>query len=243
MCSALAEIARVLLFSAGLRGEPQQETEIGFVPGSWEVRRLGDVAKIVSGGTPSRAIASYWTNATIPWVKTTEVRYATITETEEWISTEALESSAAKLLPIGTLLLAMYGQGVTRGKVALLGIEAACNQACAAVLPAGETLNQRFLYHFLASQYDTIRQLAHGGQQQNLNLEIVRDLRIPVPANLDEQHEIVAILDTLDRTIDLHRRKRALLEELFKSLLHQLMSGAIRVTDLDLSALPQPVAS
>lgn len=229
------------LFMRGLRGEAQKDTEIGLVPESWEVAPLHAHHAVVSGGTPSRSNPAFWTKGTIPWVKTTEVDYCVITETEEHITQQALESSAAKLLPAGTLLMAMYGQGVTRGKVAILGIEAACNQACAAITPNDEAILLRYLYHFLAWRYEAIRSLAHGGQQQNLNLEIVRDLPLAYPRAEDEQRKIVVILDALDRKIALHRQKRAVLEELFQSLLHKLMTGDIRVADLDLSAL-QPAS-
>jgi type I restriction enzyme S subunit len=142
-------------------------------------------------------------------------------------------------LPVGTLLMAMYGQGVTRGKVAILGIEAACNQACAAITPKDDVVLPRYLYHFLTSRYDQIRSLAHGGQQQNLNLEIVRDLPVVHPKSSEEQNEIVVILDALDRKIALHWQKRAVLEELFQSMLHKLITGEIRVADLDPAALTQ----
>ncbi len=95
----------------------------------------------------------------------------------------------------------------------------------------------RYLYHFLTWRYEAIRSLAHGGQQQNLNLEIVRELPLTFPQSRNEQSEIVTILDAIDRKIDLHRKKRAVLEELFKALLHKLMTGEIRVDELDLSAL------
>lgn len=225
------------LFTRGLRGEPQKDTEIGPVPESWELATIGAHHAVVSGGTPSRGNPAFWSGGTIPWVKTTEVDYCVITETGEHITPLGLESSAAKMLPVGTLLMAMYGQGVTRGKVAILGIEAACNQACAAITPKDDAVLPRYLYHFLAWRYEAIRSLAHGGQQQNLNLEIVRDLPVVYPQAHDEQKEIVAILDALDRKIALHRQKRAVLEELFQSLLHKLMTGEIRVADLDLSAL------
>jgi type I restriction enzyme, S subunit len=166
-----------------------------------------------------------------------------IQETEEHITQAGLDGSAAKLLPPGTLLLAMYGQGVTRGKVAILGIEAACNQACAAIRPGDGEIDTRYLYHVLSADYESIRQLAHGGQQQNLNLDIVRALRVPFPKDKDEQLEIVAVLDAIDQKIDLHRSKRAVLEDLFKALLYKLMIGEIQVGDVDLSALgASPVA-
>ena len=226
---ALKRAAMHTLFTRGLRGEARKETEIGPVPESWELKLISDHFTVVSGGTPSRRVQEFWMDGTIPWVKTTEVDYCIIRTTEECITRAGLEHSSAKVLPPGTLLLAMYGQGVTRGKVAILGIEATCNQACAAISPDDAAVDSKYLYHFLLFRYKSIRQMAHGGQQQNLNLEIVRNLHIPVPPDKDLQGEVVDILDAIDHKIDLHRRKRAVLDELFKALLHKLMTGEVRV--------------
>lgn len=226
------------LFSRGLRGEAQKETEIGPIPEGWDLATLDKHFSVVSGGTPSRGNDSYWVGGTIPWVKTTEVNYSVITETTEHITQAGLDGSAAKMLGPGTLLMAMYGQGVTRGKVGILGIAASCNQACAAMTPTDDDVLPQYLYHFLTSRYEAIRSLAHGGQQQNLNLDIVRKIDVPVPSTTDEQQEIVDVLDALDRKIDLHRRKREVFDQLFKSLLYKLMTGEVTVDDLDLSALP-----
>ena len=231
------------LFTRGLRGEAQKETEVGLVPKNWDVEHIVNNFSVFSGGTPSRGVATYWNGGTIPWVKTTEVNYSIIYETEECITQTGLENSAAKKFPVGTLLLAMYGQGITRGKVGILGIEAACNQACAAIQPKNNKINIKYLYYFLTAQYESIRQLAHGGQQQNLNLNIVRSLAVPFPNNKDEQREIAGILESIDQKINLHKRKKAVLEELFKSLLHKLMTGEIRVNELNLSALKKEVMS
>jgi type I restriction enzyme S subunit len=233
----LKRVAMRELFTRGLRSEPHMDSEVGKVPESWIVEHIGSHHHVVSGGTPARGTALYWDGGDIPWVKTAEIDYCEILTTEEHITRAGLNESAAKLLPPRTLLLAMYGQGVTRGKVAILGVDAACNQACAAILPTSGSVLTKYLYHFLTFRYEAIRQLAHGGQQQNLNLEIVREFPIAYPSEEQYQHEIVAILDAIDRKIDLHKRKRAVLEELFKSLLHKLMTGEIRVADLDLSAL------
>ncbi len=225
------------LFTCGLGGEAQKETEIGLVPESWDINFLGSHHNVVSGGTPARNNPSYWIGGTIPWVKTTEVNYCTIIKTEEHITPQGLKNSAAKMLPVGTLMMAMYGQGVTRGKVAILDIDAACNQACAAIIPKDDAILPRYLYYFLSWRYEAIRSLAHGGQQQNLNLEIVRDLLISFPKTKEEQQEIIAILDAIDRKISLQKQKRIVLEELFKTLLHKLMTGAIRASELNLAAL------
>lgn len=226
------------LFTCGMRDEAQKETAIGPVPERWALEPTGAHFSVVSGGTPSRGNPVYWTGGSIPWVKTTEVDYCEIAETEEHITPEGLKNSAAKLLPKGTLLMAMYGQGVTRGKVAILGIEAACNQACAALSPIDEVVRPRYLYHFLTQRYEEIRSLAHGGQQQNLNLEIVRGVLVAIPPTHAEQDEIVTILDALDGKIDLHRCRRQVLEELFRALRRKLIAGEIAVSDLGLSALP-----
>jgi len=232
----LKTVAMSDLFTNGLRGEPLRDTDIGPVPESWNLDRLGSHFAVASGGTPSRETKEYWIDGTIPWVKTTEVNYREITTTEERITRIGLEHSAAKLLPVGTVLMAMYGQGVTRGRVAVLGIEAACNQACAVMTPLGDDVSPRLLYHFLSYRYEQIRRMAHGGQQQNLNLDIVRELPLLVMKS-DEQHEIISIIDAIDQKIDLHKRKKAILDELFQTLLNNLMIGEVRVSDLDLSAL------
>jgi len=225
------------LFTRGLRGEAQKATEIGMMPENWMVEPLGAHHSVVSGGTPSRANPAYWQGGNVPWVKTGEIDYRIITETEEHITQAGLNDSAAKLLSPGTLMLAMYGQGVTRARVALLGIEAACNQACAAVRPTDDAVDSKYLYHYMTYRYEAIRQMAHGGQQQNLNLNIVGNLLVAFSLDVSEQREITAILDAIDRKIDLCRYKRDVLNDLFKALLHKLMTGEIRVTDLDLSAL------
>jgi type I restriction enzyme S subunit len=225
------------VFTHGLRGERSKETELGRIPESWQCASIGDHFAVVSGGTPSRANADYWRHGTIPWVKTTEIDYRIITNTEERITELGLNGSAAKMLAPGTILLAMYGQGVTRGKVSMLGIEAACNQACAAMAPLDGAVIPRYLFHFLTYRYEDIRRLAHGGQQQNLNLDIVRAVPIVHSADTREQTEIVELLDAIDRKIGLHQHKKAVLEKLFKALLSGFMSGNVRVSDLDLTAV------
>ncbi|WNN88088.1 restriction endonuclease subunit S [Gloeocapsopsis dulcis] len=94
--------------------------EISLIPEGWNVQKLGEIAKLKSDGTPNREKTEYWNNGSIPWVKTTEVNYNLIQEKEKHITQEGLDNSSAKIFPKGTLLMAMYGQEITRGRVAIL---------------------------------------------------------------------------------------------------------------------------
>jgi type I restriction enzyme, S subunit len=107
---------------------------IGEIPKHWGIVALGYVCNLTSGGTTDRNRPEYW-NGNIPWVKTGEINYNQINQTEEYITELGLNNSSTKLASAGTLLMAMYGQGVTRGRVAILGIEASFNQACLAIAP------------------------------------------------------------------------------------------------------------
>jgi type I restriction enzyme S subunit len=224
------------LFTEGLRNEPQKQTEIGPVPESWEVKKIGEVADLKSGGTPSRKKPEYWAGGAIPWIKTGEVDYCIITDTEEKITKDGLEQSSAKLFPAGTLIMAMYGQGITRGKVAMLGIEASTNQACVAFFPSQE-VDSRFLYFFFENSYDGIRSFAHGANQKNLSSEIIKTFPVSYPKDKEEQKEITDTLDELDNKILIHQKKKEVYQDLFRTLLHELMTAETRVTGI---SFPQP---
>lgn len=229
----LKQSAMRQLFTHGLRGELQSETDDGRMPKSWVMEPIRANAKLIAGSTPSRSVKEHWTGGTIPWVKTGEVDYCVINNTEEKITSAGLENSAAKILPKGALLVAMYGQGITRGKVAILGIDAATNQACAGIIPTTDKLNPLFLYYYLTFSYERLRSFSHGAQQQNLNKDLVGSFKVP-QADPDEQKEIANILQTIDRKISVHERKRAALSDLFQTLLNQLMTAQIRVDKLDI---------
>ena len=141
--------------------------------GGWGNKKVDEIAKISSGGTPSRTNQNYW-GGSVPWISTTLIDFNTIIEANEYITDEGLTNSSAKLFPIGTLLMAMYGQGKTRGKVALLGIEASTNQACGAIIANKEKINELFLFQNLAGRYDEIRDLSNQGGQENLSGDIIK---------------------------------------------------------------------
>ncbi|HHQ4773054.1 TPA: restriction endonuclease subunit S [Aeromonas veronii] len=157
-------------------------------------KALGEWARTTSGSTPSRGDKRYWSPAEIPWVKTGEVAFAPISRTEEAISKQALTECSLKLLPPQTVLIAMYGQGKTRGQSAILEIEATTNQACFAILP-NDTWDADFLHHWLMASYDYLRGLSdgRGGNQANLNGGLLNALEIPAP-DIDNQRRIVAQL-------------------------------------------------
>lgn len=142
---------------------------------------------VTSGGTPERKNNDYWDNGLIPWIKTTELHNNVICEAEESITEKGLNESSAKLVPKGTILIAMYGQGKTRGMTALLDIESSTNQACACILPC-DKLNTIYLWQYFVLSYDKLRDLAKGGNQPNLNVNIIKKFPVLVPPiTLQEQ--------------------------------------------------------
>jgi type I restriction enzyme S subunit len=239
--SRLIELTRELkfalmgkLFTEGLRGEKQKKTDLGFVPKSWNTTTIGAVAKLQSGGTPSRDNPKYWKNGTIPWVKTGEINYKVVETTEEFITKEGLNNSAAKILPKGTLLAAMYGQGITRGRVGILGLDATANQACAAITPFDEKqIATWFLYYYMQFHYQDLRDLGHGANQRNLNMDLIKSFPLSYP-EIEEQQNIIETLSAFDKKVSVAIQKQEKLEELFRTLLHQLMTGQVRVKDLEI---------
>ncbi|MBD1569785.1 restriction endonuclease subunit S [Aliivibrio sp. S10_S31] len=198
------------------------------VPNGWKKSTVGSIAKVTSGGTPSRKNDSYW-NGDIPWVTTSEVKFGVIADTEQKITKQGLDNSSAKLFPKDTILMAMYGQGKTRGQVAKLGIEASTNQACAALLLNKEH-DVEYYYQYLMSQYDNIRELANSGGQQNLSAGIIKDISVPVPP-LSEQRKIAQILSTWNRGIATTEKLIDASKQQKKALMQQLLTGKKRLVD------------
>jgi type I restriction enzyme, S subunit len=139
--------------------------------------QLSEIAQVATGGTPSRSNARYF-EGVHPWATSAELKNDFIDDTEEKLTNEGLKAVNGGLFPKGTILLAMYGQGRTRGRSAMLRIDSAINQACAAIVPRDPTM-ANFIWAWLQVSYDAIRELGQGGGRPNLNLEIVRNLRLP----------------------------------------------------------------
>lgn len=189
----------------------------------WETKPIRDTFDTASGGTPDRKKKEFW-DGEIPWITTSLVDGNIVSEAAEFITAEGLKGSSAKLFPKNTVLIAMYGQGKTRGKVALLGIEAATNQACAAILPnAG--IDPAYVFSNLCARYEEIRSMSNSGGQENLSQELVGSLPFPFPHDEQEQHKISACLSSLDSVITaqndkieaLKLHKSGLMQQLFPS--------------------------
>ena len=175
-----------------------KQTELGVIPDDWDVKKLGEIAVVSSGGTPNRSNPFYW-NGNIPWITTSQIDFNTIISSNEFITELGLQNSAAKLYDQNTLLMAMYGQGKTRGKVAILGIDATINQACAAISLNKDVSNDYVLF-YLAHNYEEIRKLSNTGNQENLNGNIIKSIFVPLPP-LPEQKAIAQSLSDVDALI------------------------------------------
>lgn len=148
---------------------------------------IGSICDSGSGGTPSRSVSSYY-GGDIPWIKTGEVLDDIIYDTEEKITQEAVNNSSAKLYPKGSILIAMYGQGLTRGRTAKLGIDATTNQACLVLYNINtDKVLPDYLWYYLQGEYHRLRALAYGNNQPNLNAGIINNYPIVIPPIKSEE--------------------------------------------------------
>jgi type I restriction enzyme S subunit len=195
---------------------------------------LGSIASITSGGTPSRKVARYW-GGSIPWIKTAQIQNCRIgdTDVDEWITPDAVADSSARMVPAGSILMAMYGQGRTRGQVAILDIDATVNQACAAIV-LRESVDRDYVFQQLLFRYEAIRALSNAGSQENLNADLIRQIAFPLPA-LHVQRAIAQLADEWDKAIDKTERliaaKRLWLSESGERLLNGSEAKRVRLRE------------
>ncbi len=179
----------------------------------WKKVKLGEICeRVTSGGTPKANVSSYYNPPTIPWLKTKEVNYCRITETENYISEEGLKNSSAKLISPNSVIIAMYGQGDTAGRIAINKIPLATNQACCNLTIDKSKADYEFIYYQLCTLYDKLVSLKAGAAQPNLNARIIKNLEIIMPS-LPIQHRIASILSRYDSLIENYQKQIKLLEE------------------------------
>ena len=201
---------------------------LGSIPEDWDCVPLKATGKIGTGSTPDTENKSYWVDGDIPWLRTGKVNDGTITNCETFITKKALEEKSIELLPENSLLIAMVGQGQTRGRVALLKIRAWVNQNFAYLIPNSK-VDPFFLYFVLKSSYDRIRYEGNrGGNQGSLNGQIVKSLKVILP-QLREQTAIANLLGTWDKAINTLTQLITQKELRKKYLMQQLLTGKKRL--------------
>jgi len=202
---------------------------------SVELRALGEVCKTTSGGTPSRSKPHYF-EGTIPWVKSGELPDGIVVRNSEYISEEAISNSSAKLLPAGTLLVALYG--ATVGKLGILSRPAATNQAVCAIFPS-DAIDTKFLFWYLLAKRPWLIGQAAGGAQPNISQGVVRSLLVPVMP-LQAQHAIVAEIEKqfsrLDEAVANLQRVKANLKRYKASVLKDAVEGRLVPTEAELAS-------
>ena len=188
---------------------------------AWEQRKVSDVAEICTGGTPSTGIEKYWYPKEIPWLSSGEVHKKYITYTDNKISVEGMNNSSARMIPENSVLIALAGQGKTRGTVAINRIPLTTNQSIAAMAFSNEVVPE-FVFCNLESRYEEIRRMSSGdGSRGGLNKQIIGETEIPYTSK-EEQTKIGAYFFNLDNLITLHQRELEKLKNIKKSCLENM---------------------
>ncbi|MBH8608028.1 restriction endonuclease subunit S [Thermoactinomyces sp. CICC 10521] len=205
-----------------------KRTKLGVIPEEWSVLKIKDISvDIVAGATPKTDVLEYW-NGNIPWMSSGEINKRFIHSTEKFITQKGYENTSTKLLPKNSVLVALAGQGKTRGKVAINKIELCTNQSLAAIIP-NKLVNYEFLFHYLDNKYLELRRLSAGdGGRGGLNLSIISNINISLP-DLNEQQEIAQVLTVWDRFIDLKERLIGQKKLRKKGLMQLLLTGKMRL--------------
>ena len=184
----------------------------------WQIIRLGDIcSQVTSGGTPLRSVREYYDGGTIPWLKTGEVKKGYVWEVDEHITERGLKESSAKLIPVNSLIVAMYGDGNTAGNVAINKVPLATNQACCNFTLNPKSADFRYVYHYLKASYSNLVGLKLGGSQQNLNAATLKSFPIHLPS-LATQQKIAAVLSAYDDLIANNQRRITLLERMAEDI-------------------------
>ena len=230
----LKRAAMRTLFTHGLRGESQKETEIGPVPESWQRLPISALGKIVTGNTPPTKDPANYTEGAVPFIAPGDIEHGfRIEKTEKFITDQGLKYS--RPITEGTTCFVCIGSTIGKVGYTIFPI-CATNQQINSVLP-NDRFDPLFTFYLLVFWADHVRKHASRSPVPILSKGAFEQIEVVATTNIDEQREISAILDAIDHKIDLHRKKRAVLDDLFKTLLYKLMTREIRVADLGSLAL------
>ncbi|MGE0558303.1 MAG: restriction endonuclease subunit S [Burkholderiales bacterium] len=167
-------------------------------PDGVEFKTIGELAECFSGATPPSGIAAYWEGGTISWMSSGEVNKGLVYETDRKITQAGFDSCSTKMVPPNAVVIALAGQGKTRGTVARTRIPLCTNQSLCSIV-CNESINSDFLYYFLSTQYQQLRGVSSGdGSRGGLNLQMIRSYRVPVPP-MQVQREAVKILERVTK--------------------------------------------
>lgn len=230
---ATTELKKALmqkLFSEGLRGEPQKETEIGLVPESWEVVELGDIAKVGNGSTPKRNNIAYWEDGTIPWLNSSKIHDLIIAEADQYVTPLAVKDCHLPIVKANSVLIAITGQGKTLGNSAICRIDTCINQHLAYAQFTRTGVFPDFILWYMQTRYEYFRSIAHGGGSTKgaLTCGFLKSCFVPLPP-LSEQIEVAEVFETIEQRMHAARLRQCRLEELFRTLLRSLVSAEIRI--------------
>lgn len=198
---------------------------IGDIPVDWHTVSLKWISNIYSGGTPSKNKPEYWTNGTIPWLNSGTVNQWDISKASEYITEEALENSSAKWIKEKAILIALAGQGKTKGMVGQLQFKATCNQSLGVIDPFSSEL-KRYLLYWLHNNYQNIRNLGGGDKRDGINLEMIGTIPVPLPTK-SEQTQIANYLDRKTTEIDQLIADKKALVELYKEEKTAIINQAV----------------
>lgn len=209
-----------------------RDLSMGRMPnGVEEIVRADNVADVCNGSTPSRTEGRYWRQGTIAWLPTGKVHDRIITRADQFVTDAALKECSIRVLPRGTVLVGMIGQGRTRGMSAYLDVEACINQNFGAftprTVPKAKVLG-KWLFYYLDFHYSRLREVGGGTNQGALNCYLLKRLRLPLPS-IGRQEEVSGVLDDVERLDDAQRLSLQRWQILKRSLMEDLLTGRVRV--------------
>lgn len=193
---------------------------------NWQKIKLEEIAKLFAGGTPSTRKLEYW-GGTIRWMSSGEVNLKRIDEVDKRITKLGFNNSSAKIVPSNSILIALAGQGKTRGTVAINKIELTTNQSLAAIVPDEKYLYYEYLYYNLDNRYEELRQISVGSGRAGLNLKILKNLKVEVPPKA-EQKKIAEILSTWDKATETCEKLISAKQTCKRALMQRLLTGKKR---------------